>query len=93
MLTAVETNEIMKEYQLKENDTGSVEVQVALLTADIKKLTEHFKINKHDFHSRMGLTRKVNKRRSLLKYLRTVNLDRYRALNKKLGLRELSTAK
>ena len=90
MLTTLEKQEIMKEYQLKEGDTGSVEVQVALLTADIKKLTEHFKVNKHDFHSRMGLTRKVNQRRNLLKYLRRVNLDGYRALLKRLGLRELS---
>jgi small subunit ribosomal protein S15 len=91
MLTAIEKQEIIKEHQTKAGDTASTEVQVALLTADIKKLTEHFKANKHDFHSRMGLTRKVNQRRSLLKYLRSNDLDRYRAILKKLGLRELST--
>lgn len=87
MLTNDEKQAIISEYQLHDKDTASVEVQVALLTADIKKLTEHFKVNKHDFHSRMGLTRKVNKRRSLLKYLKNLNLERYRALIKRLGLR------
>ncbi len=87
MLTNDEKQAIISEYQLHDKDTASVEVQVALLTADIKKLTEHFKVNKHDFHSRMGLTRKVNKRRSLLKYLKNLNLEHYRALIKRLGLR------
>jgi small subunit ribosomal protein S15 len=88
MLTAEEKQVILKEYQLADADTGSVEVQVALLTADIKKLTEHFKGNKHDFHSRTGLTRKVNHRRKLLRYLRTKHLDRYRQILKRLGLRD-----
>ncbi len=87
MLTAVEKQTIIKEYQLNSKDCASVEVQVALLTADIKKLTEHFKVNKHDFHSRTGLTRQVNKRRSLLRYLKDVNVERYRALIKRLDLR------
>lgn len=87
MLTNTEKQSVIAEYQLHDKDTASVEVQVALLTADIKKLTEHFKINKHDFHSRMGLTRKVNQRRSLLKYLKNRDLERYRNLIKRLGLR------
>ncbi|OGT32016.1 MAG: 30S ribosomal protein S15 [Gammaproteobacteria bacterium RIFCSPHIGHO2_12_FULL_35_23] len=90
MLTNTEKKEIIKTHQSKAGDTGSVEVQVALLTTDIKKLTEHFKENAHDFHSRTGLTRKVNQRRNLLKYLKGVNIERYRALIKELGLRELS---
>ena len=90
MLTNVEKQEIIKANQTKTGDTGSVEVQVALLTEDIKKLTDHFKVNEHDFHSRTGLTRKVNQRRTLLKYLKGVNIERYRALVKHLGLRELS---
>jgi len=88
MLTAAEKQQVIAEHQVAKGDTGSVEVQVALLTADILKLTEHFKVNKHDFHSRVGLTRKVNHRRKLLKYLKTKNLDAYRDLIKKLGLRD-----
>lgn len=88
MLTAEEKQSILGEYRLADTDTGSVEVQVALLTADIKKLTEHFKEHKHDFHSRMGLTRKVNHRRKLLRYLKNKHLDRYRQVLKRLGLRD-----
>lgn len=88
MLTAAEKQTIMTANQHKAGDTGSSEVQIALLTEDIKKLTEHFKVNAHDFHSRMGLTRKVNQRRKLLKYLHRTNLESYRALIKKLGLRD-----
>ncbi len=78
---------VIAEYQTKEGDTGSPEVQVALLTADIKQLTEHFKEHKKDHHSRRGLLRKVNLRRSLLKYLEKKNVNRYRELIKRLGLR------
>lgn len=88
MLTAVEKQTIMTAHQHQAGDTGSSEVQIALLTEDIKKLTEHFKANVHDFHSRMGLTRKVNQRRKLLKYLHRTNLESYRTLIKKLGLRD-----
>jgi small subunit ribosomal protein S15 len=88
MLTVEEKQSLLSEYRLADADTGSVEVQVALLSADIKKLTEHFKEHKHDFHSRTGLTRKVNHRRKLLKYLRNRHLDRYRQLLKRLGLRD-----
>ncbi|PIQ43589.1 MAG: 30S ribosomal protein S15 [Gammaproteobacteria bacterium CG11_big_fil_rev_8_21_14_0_20_46_22] len=87
MLTAAEKQAIIAEHGGK---TGSIDAQVALLTADIKKLTEHFKANKHDFHSRVGLTRKVNQRRKLLKYLKGKKLEAYRALIQKLGLREIA---
>lgn len=89
MLTAPEKAEIVKAHQRKEGDTGSSEVQVALLTADILKLTEHFKTHKHDNHSRRGLHRKVNQRRKLLKYLKGVEVERYRSLIKVLGLRDI----
>jgi small subunit ribosomal protein S15 len=79
--------EIVSEYQLKEGDTGSPEVQVALLTEEINVLNEHLKVHKHDFHSRRGLLMKVGKRRSLLNYLKSVSLERYITLIKKLGLR------
>ncbi len=78
---------IVKEYAIHENDTGSPEVQVALLTGEIKSLNEHLKEHKHDFHSRRGLLMKVGKRRSLLKYLRSVSRERYQSLIIKLGLR------
>lgn len=89
MLTAAEKLTIIKDNQLKDGDTGSSEVQVALLSADIAKLTEHFKTHKHDNHSRRGLHRKVNQRRKLLRYLKGVEVQRYRDLIKKLGLRDL----
>ena len=69
-------------------DTGSPEVQVALLTARIEGLTEHFKIHKKDFHSRTGLLKLVGQRRKILKYLRKKDVQRYRALIEKLGLRK-----
>lgn len=71
-----------------EGDTGSPEVQVALLTARITYLTEHFKSHKKDFHSRQGLLKLVGKRRNLLNYLRKTDVQRYRALIEKLGLRK-----
>ena len=78
--------EIIAEFQRKEGDTGSTEVQVALLTARIKALTEHLKSHKQDDHTRKGLTRLVSKRRSLLNYLQRTNLESYRALRTKLGI-------
>ncbi len=87
-LTTAEKQEIKEKYQLAANDTGSPEVQVALLTSRIIYLTEHFKVNKKDHHSRTGLRSLVNKRRSLLKYLKRKALDRYRDLIKSLGLRD-----
>ncbi len=86
-LLAVDKAEIVKEYQLAEGDTGSPEVQVAILTAKIKKLTEHFKKHKHDHHSRRGLLRMVSHRRKLLAYLKNNDVARYRTLIKRLGLR------
>lgn len=71
-----------------EGDTGSPEVQVALITARIEYLTEHFKSHKKDFHSRQGLLKLVGKRRNLLNYLRKTDVQRYRALIEKLGLRK-----
>ncbi len=79
--------EIVKENQLDSTDTGSPEVQVALLSARITHLTEHFKEHKHDHHSRRGLLRMVNQRRKLLDYLHKKEASRYQNLIKRLGLR------
>ncbi len=79
--------EIIKEYATHEGDTGSPEVQVALLTARIKHLTEHLKVHKKDNHSRRGLFKMVGQRRSLLKYLEKTDIERYRSLIERLGLR------
>jgi small subunit ribosomal protein S15 len=87
MLTKEEKTAIMKEYATKEGDTGSPEVQIAVLTADINKLNEHFKVHKKDYHSNRGLLKKIGRRRDLLKYLKNKDLDRYTALVDKLGLR------
>lgn len=80
--------EIIKEYGRTEGDTGSPEVQVALLTERIRDLTEHLKVNKKDHHSRRGLLMMVGQRRNLLEYLKKKDLDRYRTLIDKLGLRK-----
>lgn len=79
--------EIIKKYGRSEGDTGSPEVQVALLTERIKSLTEHLKVHKKDHHSRRGLLMMVGQRRGLLNYLQQVDIERYRAIVKKLGLR------
>ena len=79
---------IIKEYQLAEGDTGSPEVQIALLTARINHLTEHLKTHKGDHHSRRGLLMMVGKRRGLLDYLAKVDIERYRAIIAKLGIRK-----
>ena len=86
-LNANEKAAVIEQYQLSGHDTGSPEVQVALLTARINKLAGHFKMHAHDFHSRRGLLRMVNLRRSNLKYLKKVSLERYRNLISRLGLR------
>ena len=83
-----EKTSIIKEYQLDKNDTGSIEVQVALLTERINDLNEHLKVHKHDFHSNRGLLKMVGQRKSLLNYLAKEDVQRYRALVKKLGLRK-----
>ena len=79
---------IMKEYARTEGDTGSPEVQVAILTARINELTDHFKANPKDHHSRRGLLKMVGKRRNLLAYLKSKDVERYRSLIEKLGLRK-----
>lgn len=86
-LNAEKKAEIVKEYQTAESDTGSPEVQVALLTANIEQLQGHFKSHMHDHHSRRGLIRMVNQRRKLLDYLKRKNAERYTGLIKRLGLR------
>jgi len=86
-LNATKKTAIIKEYATHEGDTGSPEVQIAVLTERIKELTEHLKDHKHDHHSRRGLLLLVGQRRRLLGYLQNVEIDRYRALIERLGLR------
>ena len=86
-LSKERTKEIVKEFGFKEGDTGSPEIQIALLTEEIVTLNEHLKVHKHDFHSRRGLLMKVGKRRNLLKYLQKTSVERYQTLIAKLGLR------
>jgi small subunit ribosomal protein S15 len=86
-LTKEQKAEIAAKYGRGANDTGSAEVQVAILTASINQLTEHLKIHKKDHHSRRGLLMQVGQRRRLLAYLQNKDLDRYRALIADLGLR------
>lgn len=88
MITKEKKAEIIAAYGRTANDTGSPEVQIALLTERINQLTEHLKKNDKDFHSRRGLLQMVGQRRGLLEYLQKVNLEGYRALIEKLGLRK-----
>ncbi len=88
MLKREVKDKIIKDYAVKKGDTGSVEVQVALLTEEINILTDHLKSNIHDFHSKRGLLVKVGKRRNLLEYLKRTDINRYRELIKRLGLRK-----
>ena len=81
-------SEIVKRFAKNEKDTGSAEVQIAILTEEIKTLTEHLKEHKHDYHSRRGLLKKVGQRRSLLNYLLKNDVTRYRKIVKDLGLRK-----
>jgi len=87
-ITAADVAKVVAEYQLKQGDTGSPEVQVALLTNRITYLTEHFKANKKDNHSRRGLLAMVSQRRKLLDYLKRKDAARYQALIARLGLRK-----
>ncbi len=87
-LTKEQKEKIVKKYARGKNDTGSAEVQIAIMTAEIKELTEHLKEHKHDFHSRRGLLKKVGHRRSMLKYLKEKDVTRYREIVKSLGLRK-----
>ena len=87
MAVVAHKDEIIQEHRTHEDDTGSPEVQVAVLTRRIAHLTEHLREHKHDFHSRRGLLKLVGRRRRLLKYLQKKDVERYRALIAKLGLR------
>ena len=87
-LTAAQKKAIVEEYRLSDADTGSTEVQVALLTANINQLTPHFATHKKDNHSRRGLLRMVNQRRKLLDYLKDTDAGRYRTLIERLGIRK-----
>ena len=86
-LTTEQKKQILGEYSLHETDTGSPEAQVAMLTKRITDLTEHLKKHKHDHHSRRGLLLLVGRRRRLLKYVEKVDVERYRSLIQRLGLR------
>jgi small subunit ribosomal protein S15 len=84
---SIDTSKIIDDFKRAANDTGSPEVQVALLSARIEQLTEHFKAHKQDHHSRRGLLKLVNQRRSLLGYLKKKDGERYKTLIERLGLR------
>jgi len=87
-MTAENKLQVIDEYKTHEGDTGSPEVQVALLTNRINYLTDHFKVHAKDFHSRTGLLKLVGQRRKLLNYLRNKDIERYRALIARLGIRK-----
>lgn len=86
-LTTADKAQIVKTYQQSKNDTGSPEVQIALLSARISALTEHLKVNKHDYHTRYGLTKIVSQRRRLMRYLKNKDLQRYQHIIKELDIR------
>jgi small subunit ribosomal protein S15 len=88
MIRKENKTKVIEENRTHPTDTGSPEVQVAILTARIAELTEHLKVHKHDNHSRTGLLKMVGRRRSLLNYLQKKDIERYRALIKKLGIRK-----
>ena len=88
MITKERKQELINKYGRTPNDTGSPEVQIALLTERINELTEHLKTNKNDHHSRRGLLKMVGQRRSLLSYLQKKDINRYRAIIEKLGIRK-----
>lgn len=87
-LTKNEKKEIVEKFKINENDSGSPEVQIALLTERIKRLTEHLKVHKKDFHSRVGLLKMIGRRRKLLNYLQEKDVERYKKLIQELGLRK-----
>lgn len=88
-LTAADRAKLVETFQQSKNDTGSSEVQIALLTARISYLTEHLKSNKHDFHTRFGLTKLVSQRRRLMVYLKGTHVKRYQTLIKALDIRDI----
>ena len=87
-ITKERTAELIKEYGKGENDSGSPEVQVAILTERIRNLTEHLKVHKKDNHTRRGLMKLIGKRRGLLKYIKKRDIEQYRSLVKRLGIRD-----
>ena len=89
MITKEMKEQIIKDYQLKEGDTGSPEVQIAILTYRINDLNEHLKVHKKDHHSRRGLLQMVGKRKGFLLYLKEKDIEAYRALIKSLGIRDV----
>ena len=88
MITKEMKEDLVAKYGLKEGDTGSPEVQIAILTARINDLNEHFKAHPNDYHSRRGLLKMVGQRRNMLAYLKSKDIERYRAIIQKLGLRK-----
>jgi len=88
VLNREEKNEVINKYKIHENDTGSPEVQIAILTEKINYLTDHFKTHKKDYHSRRGLLKMVGRRRKLLDYLKKKDITRYRKIIKELGIRK-----
>ncbi|MDT6980416.1 30S ribosomal protein S15 [Levilactobacillus zymae] len=86
-ISQAQKNDIIKQYARHEGDTGSTEVQVAVLTADINEINKHMQAHRKDFHSQRGLMKKIGHRRNLLAYLRKTDVQRYRELIKSLGLR------
>lgn len=86
-MTKEKKAEIIREYRVHETDTGSPEVQIAILTQEINELNQHLSVHKHDFHSKRGLFQKIGQRRRLLRYLKELDLQRYGVLIEKLGLR------
>ncbi|MBQ1315563.1 MAG: 30S ribosomal protein S15 [Erysipelotrichaceae bacterium] len=88
MLSNEEKQSIIKQYAVHEGDTGSPEVQIAVLTATINRLNDHLKVHKHDHHSYRGLMKMVGRRRNMLAYLRNNDINRYRSLIERLGLRK-----
>ena len=86
-LTTAATAQIVETYKQSTNDTGSPEVQIALLSARINNLTEHLKVHKHDFHTRYGLTKLVSQRRRMMRYLKAVDAQRYQSIIKQLDIR------
>lgn len=86
-IMSINKSEIIKQFQLSEKDTGSAEVQIAILSARIAHLTEHLRSNRKDFHSRRGLIHMTNRRRKLLNYLKDNNLEKYTEIIQKLNLR------
>ena len=88
MITKEKKTSIIEEYKLHDGDTGSPEVQIAILTSRIQELTEHLKTHKKDHHSRRGLLKMVGQRRNMLAYLKKMDIERYRSLIERLGLRK-----